>query len=97
MRQFSEALDIFHILYVFLDSDPEVFPESGHSSTHPWHLAATGWVFAVPGKGRKNGLSARRLQPVFPTSPWYVAVTCSVSVQYLPRPRFTGKLEFSWR
>ena len=90
MRQFSEALDTFHICYVFLDSDPEVVPESGHSSTHTWYLAPTGSVFALPRIYRKIGFSARRLQPFFPTSPWYVAVTCSVSVQYLPRPRYTG-------
>ena len=89
MHQFSEAS-----VHVFVDSDPEVVPESGHSSTHPWYLAATGSVFALPGVFRKIGFSARRLQPVFP-SPWYVAVTCSVSVQYLPRPRYTRKLEFS--
>ena len=45
-RQFSEALDIFHIFYVFLDLDPEVVPESGHSSAHPWYLVATGSVCA---------------------------------------------------
>ena len=92
MRQFSEALDIFHIFYVFLDSDSEVVSESGHSSTHPWYMAGTGSVFALPEIFRKIGFSARRLQPVFPTSPWYVAVTCSVSVQHLPRPRNTGKM-----
>ena len=32
--QFSQALNTFHIFYVFLDSDPEVVPESGHSSAH---------------------------------------------------------------
>ena len=44
--QFSEALVFFLIFYV-LDSDPEVVPESGHSSTHPWYLAATGSVFTL--------------------------------------------------
>ena len=72
--QFSEALVFFLIFYV-LDSDPEVVPESGHSSTHPWYLAATGSVFALPGIYRKIGFSARRLQSLFPTSPLYLAVT----------------------
>ena len=72
--QFSEALVFFLIFYV-LDSDPEVVLESGHSSTHPWYLAATGSVFALPGICRKVGFSARRLQSLFPTSPLYLAVT----------------------
>ena len=63
--QFSEALVFFLIFYV-LDSDPEVVPESGHSSTHPWYLAATGSVFALPGIYRKIGFSA---------SPLHLAVT----------------------
>ena len=80
MRQFSEALDIFLVFYVFLDSDPEVVPESGHSSTHPWYLAATGSVFALPRMYRKIDFSARQLQPVSPTSPWYVQILDKVMV-----------------
>ena len=75
--QFSEALVFFLIFYV-LDSDPEVVPESGHSSTHPWYLAATGSVFAVPGIYRKIGFSARRLQSLFPSSSLYLAVYFTV-------------------
>ena len=52
-------------------------------------------LFALPKMYRKNGFSARRLQPVFPESPWYLAVTCSVSVQCLPRQMSTENLEFS--
>ena len=79
----SQRLLVFFLIFYVLDSDPEVVPESGHSSTHPWYLAATGSVFALPGRYRKIGVSARRLQSFFPTSPLYLAVTLLCLVLHL--------------
>ena len=49
--------------------EPEVVPDFLHSSTLPWHLAATGSVFALPGINRKN---------------WIFCETTSAIISYEP-------------
>ena len=65
---------------------PEVVPESGHSSTHTWYLAATGWVFALPKTYRKLDFLRDDFSQCFLRAPgiWQSLVQCVCSVPASP-------------